>query len=82
MQLSPIDFDSFSFRLIVFPHDRTTNQTGCGKTTQVPQLVLDDLTEKGLGGECSIIVTQPRRISAISVSDAFSGSACSTLMSL
>lgn len=41
--------------------------TGCGKTTQVPQLVLDDLIEKGRGGECNIIVTQPRRISAISV---------------
>ena len=43
------------------------NFVGCGKTTQVPQLVLDDLIEKGRGGECSIIVTQPRRISAISV---------------
>lgn len=42
---------------------------GCGKTTQVPQFVLDDWMEKGRGAECSIIVTQPRRISAMSVSD-------------
>ncbi|KAJ1414290.1 P-loop containing nucleoside triphosphate hydrolase protein [Ochromonadaceae sp. CCMP2298] len=46
-----------------------SGDTGCGKTTQVPQLVLDDFIEKGRGGECSILVTQPRRISAMSVSE-------------
>jgi HrpA-like RNA helicase len=40
---------------------------GCGKTTQVPQFVLDEWIERGRGAECSIIVTQPRRISAMSV---------------
>lgn len=42
--------------------------TGCGKTTQVPQFILDHLTEQGAGGTCSILITQPRRLSAVSVS--------------
>lgn len=41
--------------------------TGCGKTTQVPQFIFDHYTEKGKGGECSILVTQPRRISAVTI---------------
>jgi HrpA-like RNA helicase len=36
----------------------------------VPQFVLDEWIERGRGAECSIIVTQPRRISAMSVSTA------------
>ncbi|TFK41870.1 P-loop containing nucleoside triphosphate hydrolase protein [Crucibulum laeve] len=42
-------------------------ETGCGKTTQLPQFILDSLIESNKGSEASIIVTQPRRISAISV---------------
>ncbi|XP_050437543.1 ATP-dependent RNA helicase TDRD9 [Adelges cooleyi] len=42
-----------------------TGVTGCGKSTQVPQFILDDcMTRKK---HCNIIVTQPRRIAAISV---------------
>ncbi|KAF1821286.1 P-loop containing nucleoside triphosphate hydrolase protein [Dissoconium aciculare CBS 342.82] len=41
--------------------------TGSGKTTQVPQLILDDAIAKGEGGFCDIICTQPRRIAATSV---------------
>ncbi|KAI4252580.1 MAG: hypothetical protein LQ352_004221, partial [Teloschistes flavicans] len=41
--------------------------TGSGKTTQVPQIVLDDAITKGCGGSCNIICTQPRRIAATSV---------------
>ncbi|XP_023163854.2 ATP-dependent DNA/RNA helicase DHX36 isoform X2 [Drosophila hydei] len=43
--------------------------TGCGKTTQVPQLLLDDCIEKGIGTTCRIVCTQPRRISAITVAE-------------
>ncbi|KAH7955807.1 hypothetical protein HPB52_003900 [Rhipicephalus sanguineus] len=45
-----------------------SGETGSGKTTQVPQFILDSYIEKGLGSLCKIICTQPRRISAISVS--------------
>ena len=39
--------------------------TGCGKTTQVPQFILDDCYSSLT--PCNIVVTQPRRIAAISV---------------
>jgi len=35
----------------------------------VPQLVLDDLISRNCGADANIIVTQPRRISAIGVSE-------------
>nr|GMD82979.1 DExH-box ATP-dependent RNA helicase DExH7, chloroplastic isoform X2 [Ipomoea batatas] len=44
-------------------------ETGCGKTTQVPQFILDDMIESGHGGYCNIICTQPRRIAAVSVAE-------------
>ncbi|PSN52665.1 Dosage compensation regulator [Blattella germanica] len=43
--------------------------TGCGKTTQVCQYILDDYIQTGQGAYCNIVVTQPRRISAVSVAD-------------
>lgn len=43
--------------------------TGSGKTTQVPQLILDDWIMRGDGGKCNIVCTQPRRIAAISVAE-------------
>ncbi|XP_015515166.1 probable ATP-dependent RNA helicase spindle-E [Neodiprion lecontei] len=39
--------------------------TGCGKTTQVPQFILNSCFDKKV--HCNIIVTQPRRIAAISI---------------
>lgn len=39
--------------------------TGSGKTTQIPQLILDHWIDKNEGGECNI--TQPHRRAAISV---------------
>jgi ATP-dependent RNA helicase DHX36 len=53
-----------------------SGDTGCGKTTQVPQLVLDDLIMNNRGAEANIIVTQPRRISAIGVSERIAAERC------
>ncbi|KAJ7559257.1 hypothetical protein O6H91_04G075900 [Diphasiastrum complanatum] len=44
-------------------------ETGCGKSTQVPQYILEQWTEKCKGGFCNIICTQPRRLSAIGLAD-------------
>uniref|UniRef100_H2YB32 RNA helicase n=1 Tax=Ciona savignyi TaxID=51511 RepID=H2YB32_CIOSA len=44
-------------------------QTGSGKTTQVPQYILDSYVESNHASKCNIIVTQPRRISAVSVAE-------------
>lgn len=43
--------------------------TGCGKSTQVPQFVLDHYIKNLRASDCNIIVAQPRRISAISVAE-------------
>uniref|UniRef100_A0A0D9W527 Probable ATP-dependent RNA helicase spindle-E n=1 Tax=Leersia perrieri TaxID=77586 RepID=A0A0D9W527_9ORYZ len=53
-----------------------SGETGCGKTTQVPQFILDDMIESELGGYCSIVCTQPRRIAAISVAERVSNERC------
>ena len=41
--------------------------TGTGKSTQIPQYILDDAISKGKGSDCRVLVTQPRRIAATSV---------------
>ncbi|KAG9026944.1 hypothetical protein FRB95_008310 [Tulasnella sp. JGI-2019a] len=42
-------------------------ETGCGKTTQLPQFILDALITSGHGKRASILITQPRRVSALGV---------------
>ncbi|MBA0660569.1 hypothetical protein Goklo_012569, partial [Gossypium klotzschianum] len=44
-----------------------SGETGCGKTTQLPQFILEEEISSLRGANCNIICTQPRRISAISV---------------
>ena len=45
-----------------------SGDTGCGKTTQIPQLILDKEIENG-NFYTKIVCTQPRRIAAISVAN-------------
>ncbi|XP_026469643.1 putative ATP-dependent RNA helicase DHX30 [Ctenocephalides felis] len=42
-------------------------EPGCGKSTQVPQYIMEEASINGFGNECNILITQPRRISAISL---------------
>ncbi|KAK1754705.1 putative ATP-dependent RNA helicase ucp12 [Echria macrotheca] len=54
-----------------------SGETGSGKSTQSVQFILDDLYSKGLGDGANIIVTQPRRISALGLADRVSDERCS-----
>lgn len=47
-----------------------SGDTGCGKSTQVPQYILDS------DPNCNIVVTQPRRISAISIAERVAWERC------
>ncbi|XP_043990332.1 ATP-dependent RNA helicase DHX30 [Gambusia affinis] len=42
-------------------------ETGCGKTTRIPRFLLEEQVRDGEGADCNVLVTQPRRISAVSV---------------
>ena len=43
-----------------------SGETGCGKTTPVPQVILDDFILRGEGAVGKLLCTQPRGSSAIS----------------
>ena len=49
------------------PYSIIVGATGSGKTTQVPQILLDRAISIGEGANCNVICTQPRRIAATSV---------------
>ncbi|XP_063369179.1 dosage compensation regulator [Cydia amplana] len=53
--------------------------TGCGKTTQVCQFILDDYIASGQGAWANVCVTQPRRISAVSVAERVASERCEEL---
>lgn len=44
-----------------------SSETGSGKTTQIPQYIMDDAAVRG--EHCRIICTQPRRISTVAVAE-------------
>lgn len=53
--------------------------TGCGKTTQIAQFILEDYINSGQGAYCNVAVTQPRRISAVSVAERIANERCENL---
>ncbi|KAI6231623.1 RNA helicase [Aphelenchoides besseyi] len=50
--------------------------TGCGKSTQVCQYLLDSFIRNGRGAEFNCFVSQPRRISAISLAERVASERC------
>ena len=44
-----------------------SGETGCGKSTQVPAYIVESCLSQGL--PCRVYVTEPRRISAISLAE-------------
>ena len=53
--------------------------TGSGKTTQIPQMILDRYIDKGRGAECNVFCTQPRRLAAKSVAERVASERCDKL---
>ncbi|XP_035705883.1 ATP-dependent DNA/RNA helicase DHX36 isoform X2 [Folsomia candida] len=53
-----------------------SGETGCGKTTQIGQYILDDMIMQRKGSVCNILCTQPRRISAVSVAERVAEERC------
>ncbi|CAO3662941.1 unnamed protein product [Rhizopus stolonifer] len=53
-----------------------SGETGCGKTTQVPQFIMDEEIAQGRGSGCNMICTQPRKISAIGVAERVAAERC------
>ncbi|XP_047426501.1 3'-5' RNA helicase YTHDC2 isoform X2 [Mugil cephalus] len=77
---SPSELDSFRRALPVYEHQEeivqlirenrvvlVVGETGSGKTTQIPQFLLDDCSKNG--EPCRIFCTQPRRLAAIAVAE-------------
>ncbi|KAJ6000179.1 hypothetical protein N7481_000588 [Penicillium waksmanii] len=47
-------------------------ETGSGKSTQVPQMILDDAIDREVGGDCNILCTQPRRLATFRLAERIS----------
>lgn len=56
-----------------------SGETGCGKTTQIPQFILESQILNFKGSQTRIVITQPRRLSAISVSHRVASELCQNL---
>ncbi|RDI88923.1 hypothetical protein Vi05172_g1064 [Venturia inaequalis] len=48
-------------------HCVIVGSAGSGKSTQIPQIILDDAIADGRGAFCNVVCTQPRRVAAVSL---------------
>lgn len=53
-----------------------SGETGCGKTTQIPQFLLEEWEEGTGPDEFRVVVTQPRRIAAVGVAQRVADERC------
>lgn len=53
-----------------------SGETGCGKTTQIPQFLLEEWEEGSGLDEFRVLVTQPRRIAAVGVAQRVADERC------
>lgn len=44
-------------------------ETGCGKSTKIPQFILEDSLSSNPASPCKILVTQPRRVAVIKLAE-------------
>jgi ATP-dependent RNA helicase DHX57 len=57
-----------------------SGETGSGKSTQTPQMILDDWLESGkMDRKCEIVVTQPRRIATLGVAERICDERCTRI---
>ncbi|KAG5667809.1 hypothetical protein PVAND_015778 [Polypedilum vanderplanki] len=57
-----------------------SGETGSGKSTQTPQMILDDWLESGkMDKNCEIVVTQPRRIATLGVAERICDERCTKI---
>jgi HrpA-like RNA helicase len=66
----PISKDRANVMAVIEANDVTiiSGGTGCGKSTQLPQFLLDNILSSGSSRGC-IICTQPRRLAALGVAE-------------
>lgn len=60
-------------KILQLVHDHSVvcieGETGCGKSTKVPQFILDEAMEQRKPTYCNIIITQPRRVAAVKLAE-------------
>lgn len=54
-------------------------ETGSGKSTQLPQMILDNAIDQGNGADCRVLCVQPRRLAALFLAKRVAAERCETI---